>query len=531
MVDRRSFLFGAAAGVASTSGVLAATGGNITQASNKSLSEAPLPGSETTILWERATGRGLLRSVKSHGKLVVAFSANLWDASKGFPPLTQGYNGYDENGALNGLASRTGMPEMLLWTPATNDIEEITLGPAGKAANKLSNPELNGQLTLVVHVANLPGYEKGGAGPNPTIGLSMTTDADGAMANGLYVGFNSAQVREGWNFLKFVMRNPNAYKASSAETEYHPFGVNASGIGAGSAADIVNKTITTIKIDVRNCNGASLYFDSIWTGLDCDAQIVFGADDADGTDLVDLALPLFRARGWTGYVAAHGRYWDGKGAQVNSDLTETFPRILPCYEAGWDVINHSMNHRRMSDYTAAQVAYEVTSLQNLLASRGLTRGSEFYASPESSTSRISEKVIRDLDFLTQRHARKSNVSVTPWGVDNLHYLGGTNIGSATSGGVAVTASGVNSTITGFQTFEKIKRMIDVIEAYKDSWLPFWHRVARDGDSGSGEDLTGDDLVMTYSAFSKTLDYIAEREAAGGMKVRDGMTGWYYGTGR
>ena len=532
MLNRRSFLFGAATGATCASGGFIAADINFFDAiEGSSRAPATQAGPLSAVLQERTLGNGLLRSVKSPGTVVVDFASGLWAASGGSLPLTQGYNGYDSSGVLTGIASRTGMPEMLLWAPVTNSVEEITLGSAGAAASKLRNTALGGQFVLAVYVANLPGYEAGGAGPNPTIGVSMTTDAGGATGNGLYVGFSSAQVREGWNFLKFAMRNPNAYKSGSGEAEYHPFGVNATGGGTGLASDIVNTAITTVKIDVRNCNGASLYFDSIWTGFDADAQVVLGADDADGADLVNLALPLFQARGWVGYVAVHGRYWNGTGNRVNADLTDALTNVLPCYAAGWDAVNHSMNHRAMSGYTAAQVAYEVQSLRGLLASRGLVRGGEFYASPLSSTSRVSEKVIKDLGFVAQRHARKLNISVTPWGVDNLHYLGGTNIGSATSGGVSATASGVNSSISGFQTFSKIKRMIDVIEAYKDTWMPFWHGITQAGDSGSGEDVTGDDLLISYSAFQKTLDYIAEREAAGGLKVRDGLTGWYYGVGR
>ena len=80
-------------------------------------------------------------------------------------------------------------------------------------------------------------------------------------------------------------------------------------------------------------------------------------------------------------------------------------------------------------------------------------------------------------------------------------------------------------------FSKLKRFVDVLEAYGDTGFPFWHGITALGDSGSGEDLTGDNLLLTRSAFQKFIAYLAKREAAAGIRVRDGMTGFYYGVGR
>lgn len=478
-----------------------------------------------------ANGKGLRRSVKSAGKLVVDFATGKW--SSGTAPLTQGYTGYDASGALTGVASRTGMPEMLLWQPADVNVAEITLGTPGVAVPKMRTALINGNFVLIVYIENLAGFGVGETATAPTISVSMTHEVSGAVGNALGIAFNSGQLREGWNFLKFVMRNPAAYQSGSGQTEYHPFGLSATGPGTGAYSDILNNSLTGIRIQASNLNGAKLYFDSIWTGFDSDPQIVLGCDDADGSDLTNLALPLFQAKGWKGYVAVHGRYWNGSGDRVVADLTDPLTNVLPCYADGWDVVNHSMNHRTMLSFTAGQVAYEVESLRGLLNSRGIDRGAEFFVSPQSVSTRVSQKVIAEKGFVLQRHALKTNICVTPWGVDNLNSLGGTNIGGATSGGVSATTSGVSSSTgsnLGFQKFSKIQRAIDVMVAYKDTWMPFWHQITQAGDSGSGEDLTGDDLLITYSAFQKMMDYIATLETAGTLKVRDGMTGWYYGLG-
>ena len=162
---------------------------------------------------------------------------------------------------------------------------------------------------------------------------------------------------------------------------------------------------------------------------------------------------------------------------------------------------------------------------------GMERGAEFYASPQSSSSRLAENVIRNRGFKLQRHARKWNVSVTPWGIDNPHHVGAIDIGNAAAGGIGTTTGTSAGSVAGWQTLTKLRRFVDVLEAYGDTGFPFWHGITILGDSGSGENLTGDNLLMTRSAFEGFINYIAEREAAGGIRVRDGMTGFYYGVGR
>ncbi|HEV7345766.1 MAG TPA: hypothetical protein VGN60_09080 [Devosia sp.] len=502
--------------------------------------EAPgsYAGSLASVLRSLTLGEGLLRPVISAGKLVVGFGTGIW-LNPSAAPIAEGHTGYDASGDVTGVVSRTGQPEMLVWEPASDAVLEINLGNVATAASKLRTAALGGNFGLWVHVASQPGYEPSGS-LKGSIAITLTTDTGtGSNANALTVSYNINQVREGWNFLKFVQRNPAAYVAGSGETEYHPFGVAAGSFGTGGASDILNSPITGLKIGVSNFGGATLTFDSFVTGISSGAQIVLGCD-AGGADLVDDALPLFQSYGWTGYTAVPARIWDGTESRIMPDLTvPSLSRIQETYAAGWENINHTTNHLpgaitspKMAELTSAgEIAYELEHVKGLYAAKGLARGVEFYASPQSSSSRLTEKVIAGLDFIAQRHARKPNVSVTPWGVDNLHHLGSSDIGSAAAAGVSSVTSGVASSVVGWQVFSKIKRMVDVIEAYGDTWFPFWHGITHLGDSGSGEDLTGDNLLMTYSAFQMTLDYIAEREAAGGLRVRDGFTGWYYGVGR
>ncbi len=468
---------------------------------------------------------GITRPVRSAGKLVAWFGTGMWTRSVGTATFTEGVTGFDASGNVTGVRSRTGQQSMVTLAPSDNTISRLQISTPG---TNILTPALAGKIGIWVHVATQPGYQVGGT-LTGALDIEMTTSGT-AYANALVAGFNSNQLREGWNFLKFVQRDPLAYQSASPTTEYHPFGISAACYGTGANANIVANPITDIRINVQNFSGATLTFDSLWTGFDSLAQIVLGCDAA-GNDLLQYGSPVVKQYGWRAYVAIPGRIW-ASGSTVLADWTSPATNAATLYAAGWENINHSANHLAVGTLaSAALVDYEVAAVQAMYASAGLQRGGEFYASPLSSSSRLSENVIRNRGFKVQRHARKWNVSVTPWGIDNPHHVGAIDFGNAAAGGISSTTGASSGSVAGWQTITKLRRFVDVLIAYGDTGFPFWHGITTLGDSGSGEDLTGDNLLITKSAFGAFLAYIAEKESAGQMRVRDGMTGFYYGVGR
>jgi len=463
----------------------------------------------------------ITKPVSTYGKLACRFGTGQWSATTGSPTLTQGYTGWDGSGAKTGITSRTGQPDMLKVVPAANTNEVIRLGTF--ATNMLTKA-LGGKFGLWVYVEAQPGYQVGGTLAG-TLSVGISTNA-ATMGNSLSVGYTTNQVREGWNFLSFVMRNPLAYQSGSGATEYHPFGVACSGFGTGVDSNILATDAARIEISWLNMFGATMYFDSMWTAFTATPQIVWGNDA--GTNLLELAKPIFDSYGWAGY-AAHP-YSSGGTHGVITDLSSNIAANgLALYASGWDFTNHTANHPPLGGLSVeAQIVYEMETARAWQLALGLTRGVEFYSSPQSSSSRLSEGVISGMGFKLQRHARKWNVHVTPFGIDNPGHLGAIDMGNASSGGVSSITAGTGGSVSGFQTATKIKRAIDVVVAYQCAFFPFWHGVTQSGDTGSGEDATGDNLLLTYSAFQQVCAYVRQLEAAGSLQVCRGMTGFYYG---
>jgi peptidoglycan/xylan/chitin deacetylase (PgdA/CDA1 family) len=454
------------------------------------------------------------------GKLAAHFSGSIWSTVTGAPALTADYTGWDGAGNKSGITSRTGQPSMLKVVPAANTVEEIQL--TSIATNMLTR-NLAGKIGLWVYVDALPGYQVGGT-PNGSITIDLSTTSGGS--NGMYVAFNSNQVREGWNFLKFVQRDPSAYLSGASTTEYHPFGVVATAFGTGADTNIVSGTVNRLRINWTNMLGATLYFDSFWTDFASKGQVVFGNDA--GVGLMEYAKPIFDSYGWVGYTAFPYNS-SGTSARITDLNSNISANGASLYGAGWDFINHTANHPAMGALTTeAQIAYEIETAKAWQNSLDFTKGAEFYASPQSSTSRLSEKVIKGAGIKLQRHVRKWNVSVTPFGIDNPQHLGAIDMGHVSSGGISSISGNTTGSVSGWQTATKIKRAIDVIEAYGDTLFPFWHGITVTGDTGTGEDLTGDNLLLTKSAFENATAYVRSRELAGGLTVCRGMSGFYYG---
>lgn len=407
------------------------------------------------------------------------------------------------------IGSRTGAPTMLKAVPVSGQTI-FTLAPANIGT---PYPLCTGPVGLWVYIASLPGHGPAGT-PTATLTLALGTRTNGTAGNYFNVSFNANVLREGWNFL--ICRRGAA-----------PFptgmGVIENDITDGADANIANGLSFIQVIMNAAMVGATLYFDSMWANFSQKPQLVLGCD-AFGADLTSTALPIFQSYGWVGYCAAA---LSGAGTETETTMQtgagksfSTFQsaasqaRIQACYDAGWDVIDHSATHRRLGDMTdKAVIAFERNRSQQWRLGNGWTRGSEFYAAPQGSTSRVAEGVLRQLGVVSQRNARGFGTSVTPHGIDNPHQVGSFDMGSLAVG----------------QTFAKLKAALDACVAHGVSAHMFWHFIQTAGDPGDGTGSTGDALYIYASSFSLFMAYARSLEQAGALTVCKGYSGFYYGT--
>lgn len=461
--------------------------------------------------------------VTRYGKVVANFMPSQWTATIGSPTLTQGYTGYDASGNVTGIKSRTGQQGMLLVEPTVNTTTRLQLGTP---TTNILTAQLDGKVGLWCYVE--PSAANGDVGF--TIRLVMSTNPGATTdTNALLVNFAPNTVREGWNFLTFVMREPLAYVTGNPNSEANPLGVSATAYGTGAFSNIKTSPITLLWVEITGtgATGSKIYLDSVWTDFAAKPQVILGCDG--GINVVEVALPIFNQYGWVGYTAFPYRVWSSGSKIIPNLNSNVTPDGKTLYDAGWDFTNHTANHLQNGTLTEpAEIDYELTVAQAWQNSLGFVRGAEFYVSPQSSTSRLSEKVIRGLGFNLQRNFKHRNNHVTPFGIDNTSNIGSYDIGSATNPAYQVTTGGSTVLVSGWQKFSKIKIAIDVAIAYGYADFPFWHGITTVGDDGTGEGLTGDNLLIYASAFTMTCDYIREKELNGEIEVCRGMSGFYYG---
>lgn len=447
---------------------------------------------------------GITKYVTRIGRMFRDFSAGILGTVSAAASTVTNYTGYDGSNIALAVQSKTGLPSMtkIVITNDANQQFEITSANMGS----VTTSGLIG-LWIYVDLTN----KVGGTTARYLMDISNQTALFSTYVRAQVTGPN--QLRHGWNFVVYKQLTDIASTPASLS---HFNGLTVTKFSTGANGDMLLSPLQYMQLTFINMNGCTVYLDSLWTDFAAQPQIVLGTDQAT-VDCVDYALPIFQSYGWKGYSASTFRVWTS-GSTIIGDWntpaggTEYLETL---YAAGWDAINHSTNHLAPATLTAPEIRYEVQASRSWLLTRGGVRGSEFYASPQSSTSILSERIISEAGFLLQRHGLngKPNIQITQFGLDNASSVGAIDMSNAT---------------VGFQKYSLIKAYIDMCVAYGASVFLFWHGITTLGDSGTGEDLTGNDLQITKSAFEKTCAYIRSLETASTVAVSDGITGFYYG---
>jgi hypothetical protein len=434
--------------------------------------------------------------ITNNGIRLVDFTGTKWkpDPWNPAPRLSRNFKS-------TSLPARTPVTGMLRWGPIKAPYETIQLNSSDLPGG--APLILNGRFGLWMYCANQRGYGPGQEAAS-ALSIVLTTAADRSFNNALYISFDSNQIREGWNFLKFVENSTG-----------HPLGIYRESWGDGSDADIINHPVTAIQLFCSAPDvGATWYFDSLWTGFATKAQIVIGCDDVNDS-LLDYCIPLFNQVGWTGYIATPYRVWESGSYKVSQWVNNPYITRALMEAPDWEIINHTVNHLRVGDLTSTtDIKYELNAQTTWLRSQGVPeKGLKFYASPQSSSSRLSEKTIKGLGGVAQRHSRKRNTSLTQFGIDNPQHIG----------------SYALDDLYEAQSFAKIKEVLDTAIAYEDTLNLFWHNIIDDSnDPQDGVSTTGNWFSVWKSTWDQTMDYVRTLELAGKLTIAKGMTGFLQG---
>lgn len=427
------------------------------------------------------------------------------------------YSGLDASGNINGIRSRTGASTMLKLKGLTN-----TGVPRIQLTGNLG--VFNGLFGIWVYIEPNPsGDPQPVGGQNLQISIAFSTNS-GALWDQITYAFTTNGVKlGGWNFLAVARA---ADPISNTDKERHPFGITET-INTFENSAWKTQSVRGVFIDVINKQGWTLYFDRAVHSWDAEPRFVIGADVA-GLDTRDHFLRLMQDNGWGqhGYLAVPCRV----SAYSELDYLKRGPSaeqigMQAAYDAGWDLINHSVNHMPAATLTAAQNRFEIEGNRAWHHMQGYYKGQEFYASPTSSTNILSRKVIADCGIVLQRHSMRDATHVTAYGVDNMAFIGSVDIGANSW---LLNGSDNVRWPYNYNHITNLRNWVDMIIKYKATGFAFFHTVTTLGDPGDGTGNSGDSVTMYESTLRLFLEHIKVREGEGKCEVSKGISGWYYG---
>lgn len=310
---------------------------------------------------------------------------------------------------------------------------------------------------------------------------------------------NAFQIAPGWNYLQFDATVPTT-----------PNGTVAAG-----TADLTSGNIATIQLQVFCAAGltAKWYFDAMFTGMPKNvSRVVIGMDGTGTADLTRLK-GLMDKYGFKGYLNFN--------VTGNNDLTPLLTMrgasatgadavIDSIYSAGWDVINHSLNHNTLAGMTTANVSYVINSLRDYCFANGWVRGSEFFSAAQNTTTDAQRTQIKNLGFKVIRGYQPQATYRTPFGVANLLSIGADGFDNTALSTLKAHAAGA-------------------INNGADFWIAGHLFTQGDGGDPTGETVPGGDGLHSYTnTIDLFLSWLKSTYVDTGLAKVVTPTEWLYG---
>ncbi|MGE7091257.1 polysaccharide deacetylase family protein [Lysinibacillus sp. NPDC048646] len=165
--------------------------------------------------------------------------------------------------------------------------------------------------------------------------------------------FGANTLVEGWNELRIDLNSPT-------ESE----GLFDSSIKS------VQLLVASVEFSI-----VKVTFDSIFVGeATKKPSVIFTFDDA-WTSQYEIAFPMMLERGFKGNIGVISN-WIGIEDEIMSES-----QIEEMHRHGWDMFNHSANHKNLTNVTVETAVSEVLTCKNWLNERGYNRASTILAYP------------------------------------------------------------------------------------------------------------------------------------------------------
>lgn len=436
----------------------------------------------------------------------TAFTVSGAEAAAYTLSTVSGYNGIAAGDSVEGVAqgSKTGSTAM---------VKLVCNGTQAGAANYF--------ITSASSLAKTTGDEKFGlwvylstdlttnstwVQPTFAINVSTANTFNGDAADYTF-SYNGNQMRPGWNFLVF-----------KCDATSHPYGISKSGVGTAKFATTgLNRF--RIFVTVAATKTLTLYFDTLWTDFATKPAVVLGFDTNGDSNLLNYTYPALAAYGMKGYIACIGnggvddntnnRLQDYNNYVNNSSQLISLDTV---YAAGWDIINHTLNHTNTSNggtvrtqlLTDAQLQYQVKAQTAWQLGHGYDKGKEFYAAPQGAWDAITINRLQTWGYKLLRMGQQGmNRTRTVFGYDNPGNMGWYALETPHTG-----SANYDQWIIHLQT------LID----YGADILAVAHHTIADVGTVTGSSVTGNSTQVYSTSLRMLCAWLKAKDDAGEITV-------------
>lgn len=233
-----------------------------------------------------------------------------------------------------------------------------------------------------------------------TIYLSSTTDFSAYFSKQFGTGLN-----EGWNFLALDRES-----------------------WGNTGGESWSNTMVRLRMrtDAQDDRISTVYMDSLYYGSYARPKVVMVFDDCFSSAYTEgfSYMQRYGMKGTFGVISS----------TIGTAGYMTLAQLQTAHAAGWDCVNHSVNHTNLSTLTtAAEQVAEIAPCTEYLASHGFARNNEhrFFIYPQGGYNSQSFVALEDADMLTARSIKARN-QATVKGIDNAYLLKARELQDGTS---------------------------------------------------------------------------------------------------
>lgn len=163
---------------------------------------------------------------------------------------------------------------------------------------------------------------------------------------------------------------------------------------ANSGSESWANTMTRIRLQMIMQTGfaGDIYIDDITYGAYGRPKVLFVFDD-NYDDVITEAYDYMAPRGLRGNVAVCSSFVGNAGRMTVADCNTV-------YAAGWDLLNHSIDHTDQTTLGASALAQDITTVKAFLAQNGWTRAADQYVYPQGTYNSTVVSALRAAGYTT-----------------------------------------------------------------------------------------------------------------------------------